>query len=111
MQSLKRDQQAELKHMHITKWRESGVKMSQYCKEAKIPISTFSAWVKHDSRAKVNVSPDFKRVVMQGAVTLPKTEPAAAIEFTVNDTIKIKLHTIPNHDVLIAITKALMSCN
>ncbi len=110
MQSAKRDQQIELKRMHIAKWRESGLKMSQYCKEAEIPTSTFSVWVKQASKTKTNLSPDFKRVVMQPTVIMPSVEPTT-IEYIIDNKIKIKLHSIPSSDVIIAITKALMSCN
>lgn len=110
MQSAKRYQQFELKRMHIAKWREGGLKMSQYCKEAGIPISTFSAWVKQGSKAKTEPSPKFKRVVMQPAMKLTEDK-LAAIEFIMNDKMKIKLHSIPSAEMIIAITKVLMSCN
>ena len=40
------------RHDHLTAWKNSGLKMSEYCRENDISISSFSTWNKRQESIK-----------------------------------------------------------
>lgn len=93
-----------VKLTHIEKWRQSGLTMSAYAREAKIPISSLSKWVRSENK----VNDQFKPLLLSPAKTINQDDP---IEIIVGDYIKIRLQNTTDSSIAINIIKGLMRCN
>ena len=104
MQGIQREQQLELKQMHIEKWRQSGLKMSHYCRQEGIPLSTFSAWMKGTNTGS---SITYKRIALEQSASISDKQSQIA-ELVINDHIKLRLINVTHHEWIVGIIKALM---
>jgi hypothetical protein len=89
---------------HIEKWRESKLSMSEYSREANIPFSRLSKWVRSENKSK------FKPILVKPEVASKRLQDSV-IEISVEDRIKIRLLNPINPSAIIDIVRGLMSCN
>lgn len=94
----------EIRQSHVLKWKQSGLTMSDYCRQNTLSISSFSVWVHQYTSAQ---SPAFKPVISQG---LQEKRQQNAIEIISGDRVKIRLHDVNNAALVIEIIKEVMRC-
>lgn len=95
----------EIRQAHIEKWRASGLKMTDYCKQEGLPLSSFSAWVKICTVS----NPIFKPVVMAGKRETSRG--GCVVEILAGDRLKVRVLDVKDSHLAVSIIKGIMACN
>ena len=91
------------RRMHVEKWKQSGLTMSEYCRKNDVALTSLSAW----SQAAKQPTNSFKPVV----VTSPQINQAGVIEIVVDNRLKNRLVDMNTQTLVVDIVKELMRCN
>ena len=98
----------EERHNFCTKWKESGLSMTKFCKGKDIIISTLSTWVKTYNKNKHD---SFRPLNIHDPLSIPSSlPPSHCVEITLATGVNIKIIRPPTVALIILI-KELMSCN
>lgn len=93
----------EVRLLHVERWRQSGLSMTAYSRNANISFSNLSKWVRSEN------TPKFK------PVSLPKSTGEMirdqSIEIIVGQQVKIRIPNTTDSSMIINILKGLMQCN
>lgn len=102
----RRNSSAEIRQSHVNKWKQSGVTMSEYCRNHNVALTSLSAWAKAAKLSKQS----FKPVVVtpSSAVAIKQS---GMIEILVDTRLKIRLIDIKNPLLVVDIVKELMQCS
>ena len=93
------------RRMHVEKWKQSGLTMSEYCRKNDVALTSLSAW----SQGAKQPTNSFKPVV----VTSPQINQVGVgvIEIVVDNRLKIRLVDMNTQTLVVDIVKELMRCN
>lgn len=95
---------------NVKKWQESGLSVTEYCRQQNIPLTSFIGWKRSIEK------PDqiFKQVVTKTAVPAIKQEldkPDKVIEILAEPAVKIRLINVFDALLVVNIAKGLNKCN
>lgn len=93
----------EVRLSHVAKWRQSGLSMAAYSRDANISFSNLSKWVRSEN------TPKFKPISLSKST--PEIIHDKAIEITISHQIKIRIPNTIDPSMIIHIVKGLMQCN
>ena len=93
----------EIRQSHVLKWKQSGMSMSDYCRQNALSISSFSSWAQQHHGSQ----PSFKPVLAHNA---PEKRQQNTIEIISGDRVKIRLHDVTNATLVTSIIKEVMRC-
>lgn len=97
----------ETRQSHVAKWKQSGVRISEYCRSNDLALSSFSAWVKaHQLTNQV-----FKPVLVKSSPVPSIKSINNVIEILILDKLKIRLIDVTNASLVLDITKELIRCS
>lgn len=102
----RRNSSAEIRRSHVSKWKQSSMTMSEYCRNHNVALSSLSAWAK---AAKLSKQP-FKPVVVTPSSAVPIKQ-SGVIEILVDTRLKIRLIDIKSPLLVVDIVKELMRCS
>lgn len=94
---------------HVKKWQESGLPVTEYCRQHNIPLPSFISW--RQSALKPNQV--FKPVItIPSAATKMKPESESnVIEIITEHAIKIRLVNVVDASMVVDIARGLSQCN
>lgn len=99
---------AVTRHSHVKAWKESGLSMSQFCRQHGLAISSFSVWAQNYSKTK-DPQPAFKPLVLSDTPKSQTQDSVVEIYFT--EQIKLRLLNAHDSQFIVAIAKGLALCN
>ena len=102
----RRSSNPEIRMIHVEKWRQSGLTMSEYCRRNDVALTSLSAWSKNVKRTKNS----FKPVVVTSPPPAPISQ-TGVIEILVDTKLKIRLVDIKSQSLVVEIVKGLMRCS
>ena len=105
----RRSSNPEIRTMHVEKWKQSGLTMSEYCRRNDVALTSLSTWSQGTKRPKNS----FKPVVVTSASAAPVPVPisqAGVIEILVDTRLKIRLVDIKSQSLVVDLVKELMRC-
>ena len=94
------------RHDHLTAWKNSGLKMSEYCRENDISISSFSTWNKRQESIKPKEIRDITAKPTTEAVVKP-----LPIEVFMPNGIKKRLSSMDQLPHVLALLSRGAKCN
>jgi len=97
----------ESRQSHVSKWKQSVISMSDYCREHDLALSSFSAWVQGDQIIKQS---PFKRMVVTPSSHNTMNQ-GNVIEILVLDKLKIRLIDVTNVSMVVDIAKEFVRCS
>ena len=91
---------------HVENWKESGLSMSEYCRQNNLALANLSEW----KNSLLRVSTQFKSIK---ALSTPEPERTSSntVEIIVGQHIKIRLQHVMDASLVINIAKGLMICS
>ena len=95
----------EARLLHIEKWRQSGLSMSAYSREANISMSNLSKWVQSENKSKTK----FKPITLSSSA--PMIKQGNMIEIIVDNRIRIQLPNLTDPSIAINIIRGLTQCS
>lgn len=95
----------EERQTHVEKWKQSGLSMSEYCRQNNLAVSNLSGW----NSSLLKSSKAFKS--FQPLSLHDTVKPANVVEILVDQRIKIRLQHITDAALIISIAKGLLPCN
>lgn len=100
---VKRSQtSAEERQAHINNWKASGMKMSAYCRQHGLALSSFSGW----TQAILKKEPHFKAVTINKKLPIQESK-APIVEILVGQDIKIRLLNVTDSLFIVHLIKEL----
>lgn len=104
----RRTSNPEMRMMHVEKWKQSGLTMSEYCRRNDVTLTSLSTWSQGAKRPKNS----FKPVVVTAPAPAPAPiSQAGVIEILVDTRLKIRLVDIKSQSLVVDIVKELMRCS
>ena len=95
----------EDRNLHVTKWKQSGLTMREYCQQQGLALSSFSGWAKPH-----RTSPGFKQLSV--AAPLAKVEQLkSSVEIIVDHHVRVRLLGITDAMLIVSIVRGLMPCS
>ena len=94
------------RHDHLTAWKNSGLKMSEYCRENDISISSFSTWNKRQE----SIKPKELRAITAKPTTEAVVKPLP-IEVFMPNGIKKRLSSMDQLPHVLALLSRGAKCN
>lgn len=95
----------EMRLDHLRKWKQSNLSMRKYCRQEKLPLSSFSKW-SHDIKLDL-AKPTFKPI----AILKGLEEESPGVEILIDQRIKIRLDKVTDPLFVVKIVKELVGCN
>jgi transposase-like protein len=102
----RRTSNPEIRMMHVEKWKQSGMTMSEYCRRNDVALTSLSAWSTNAKRPKKS----FKPVVVTTSPSAPISQ-EGVIEILVDTRLKIRLVDIKSQSLVVNLVKELMRCS
>jgi transposase-like protein len=102
----RRNTSAEIRQLHVNKWKQSGMTMSEYCQNHDVALTSLSAW----SKAAKLPKQTFKPVVVTPS-PVASIKQSGVIEILVDTRLKIRLIDIRSPLLVVDIVKELMRCS
>ncbi len=102
----RRNTSAEIRQSHVSKWKQSGVTMSEYCRKNGVALASLSAWTKSTKLSKQPFKPV---VVTPSSAVLAKQ--SGVIEILVDHRLKIRFIDVESQMLVVSIVKELMKCS
>lgn len=102
----RRNTSAEIRQSHVSKWKQSGMTMSEYCRSHGVALTSLSAWAKAAKLSKQS----FRPVVVTPSAAVP-VKHSGVIEILVDTRLKIRLIDIKSPLLVVDIVKELMRCS
>jgi transposase-like protein len=93
----------EIRAQHIEKWKESGLTMSEYCRQNKLSLSSFSSWRQSAIKAKSSFKPI---ALSSSASTLTNQN---IVEIMVDQRIKLRLLNVIDGSFAANIVRSLLN--
>lgn len=90
--------------LHIEKWKQSGLSMSEYCRQYELPLSSFSTWSRLDNKDK---AVKFKPIVIKPPQISQAAEPNNIIEILVSQQIKLRMLNVTESSLIVDIVRSL----
>lgn len=96
---------------HVNTWSQSGLSMTEYCRNFSIPISTFSSWVSQSKKAKS--SSPFKQLTLPEKSVNHNSKPMdpSPIQVSLPNGMIVKCDSNYSPIAIAILAKELMSCN
>jgi hypothetical protein len=94
---------------HIRKWQESGLPVTEYCREQKIALTSFLGWRR--ASASVKSEQKFKPVITKSPPSDAKISPDNVIEIMAEHGIKIRLLNVTDASLALNIARGLIKCS
>lgn len=102
----RRTSNPEIRMMHVEKWKQSGMTMSEYCRRNDVALTSLSAWSTNAKRPKNS----FKPVMVTSPPSVPINQ-EGVIEILVDTRLKIRLVDIKSQSLVVNLVKELMRCS
>jgi transposase-like protein len=102
---MRRNSNVESRRAHVDKWKQSGLSMSEYCRQHDLAISSFSVWVQMNK----NSSQEFKPITITPPTLLEKQ--VNVVEIIVEHRLKLRLLNVIDYKLIVNIAKELVRCN
>ena len=102
----RRTSNAEMRLMHVEKWKQSGLTMSEYCRRNNVALTSLSAWSQNAKRSKKS----FKAVVVKSPPPAPISQ-TGVIEISVDNKLKIRLIDMNSQLFVVDLVKELIRCS
>ena len=97
----------EERKFHVETWQNSGLTMSEYCRQNHVALSNLSEW----KRALSHKPKKFKPVRIAPSAPEMTSQSINLIEIIVDQRLKIRLQQLSDASFLLNIIKGLMSCS
>jgi transposase-like protein len=97
----------EERKAHVDKWKQSGLTMSEYCRQNNMPLAKLSEW----KRSLLPKPTKFKSICVAPPTSEVTSQSAHLIEIIVDQRIKIRLHQSTDTSLLLNIIKGLLTCS
>jgi transposase-like protein len=92
---------------HVKRWQDSGLPVSDYCRQHNIPLTSFIGW-----RSTARKSEQaFKPVMIAPSLSTGKNSSGNVIEIISEQGIKIRLLNVMDATLVINIARGLTQCN
>ncbi len=102
----RRQSSLEFRHAQVDKWKQSGLSMSEYCRQHDLSVSSLSAWV----RSRKDANRSFKAIKMLTPPAQPLLE-HNTVEIIVDNRIRIRMQNVRDAVMIVNITRDLMACS
>ncbi len=102
----RRTTSAEIRQSHVSKWMQSGMTMSEYCRNHGVALTSMSTWAKAAKLPKQQ----FKPVVVTPPSTVSSVQ-SGVIEILIDHRFKIRFIDVKNSLLVVDIMKELMRCS
>ena len=97
---------ASIRQSHIESWKQSGLSMSEYCRQKGLSLSNFSSWVQTYNKSQTI----FKPICVISMPSKPEIQ-KNIVEINLAEQITIRFVNVSDYTLIVNIAKELVKCS
>jgi transposase-like protein len=97
---------ASIRQSHIENWKQSGLSMSEYCRQKGLSLSNFSSWAQKHNKSQAT----FKPISVLSMPSKPEIQ-KNIVEIHLAQQIKIRFVNVSDYTLIVNIAKELVKCS